>query len=85
MMEVDPSLRGLYPPIEPFEHGMLEAGDGHRVYWERCGNPVPRSLTIAARPGERRMPAAIEVGRAADFGVRRGQSEVSPSNNLQVR
>jgi proline iminopeptidase len=31
--------RGLYPPIEPFEHGLLEVGDGHRIYWERCGNP----------------------------------------------
>jgi len=29
----------LYPPIEPFETGMLDTGDGHSVYWERCGNP----------------------------------------------
>jgi proline iminopeptidase len=33
------TLAQLYPPIEPFEHGLLEVGDGHRVYWERCGNP----------------------------------------------
>jgi len=26
----------LFPSIEPFETGFLEA-DGHRVYWERCG------------------------------------------------
>jgi proline iminopeptidase len=32
-------LRKFYPPIEPFESGMLDVGDGHRVYWERCGNP----------------------------------------------
>jgi proline iminopeptidase len=31
--------RGLYPPVEPYEHGMLDVGDGHRVYWEMCGNP----------------------------------------------
>ncbi len=31
--------RGLYPPIEPFESGLLDVGDGHHVYWERCGNP----------------------------------------------
>ena len=30
-------LRGRYPPIEPFASGMLAAGDGHDVYWERCG------------------------------------------------
>lgn len=29
----------LYPPIEPYETGMMLAGDGHRVYWEQCGNP----------------------------------------------
>jgi proline iminopeptidase len=29
--------RTLYPPIEPFETGMLDVGDGHRLYWERCG------------------------------------------------
>jgi proline iminopeptidase len=28
----------LYPPIEPFEHGLLDVGDGARVYWEACGN-----------------------------------------------
>jgi proline iminopeptidase len=31
--------RGLYPPIEPFKSGMLDVGDGHRVYFERCGDP----------------------------------------------
>jgi proline iminopeptidase len=29
--------RGLYPPIEPFESGMLGVGGGHQIYWERCG------------------------------------------------
>jgi proline iminopeptidase len=32
-------MRESYPPIEPYEHGMLEVGDGHQVYWECCGNP----------------------------------------------
>ncbi len=32
-------MRTLYPPIEPYEHGWLDVGDGHRVYWELCGNP----------------------------------------------
>jgi proline iminopeptidase len=35
----DTSLRGLYPPIEPYDSGMLDVGDGHRVYWELCGTP----------------------------------------------
>ena len=32
-------LRTLYPPIEPYAHGMLPVGDGHEIYWEVCGNP----------------------------------------------
>ncbi|MFT0847571.1 prolyl aminopeptidase [Actinomycetaceae bacterium L2_0104] len=32
-------MRDLYPPIEPFDKGMLEVGDGHSIYWEVCGNP----------------------------------------------
>ncbi len=30
-------MTDLYPEIEPYEHGMLEAGDGNLVYWETCG------------------------------------------------
>ncbi|RYY05979.1 MAG: alpha/beta fold hydrolase, partial [Alphaproteobacteria bacterium] len=31
------ALRMLYPPIEPYETGMLDVGDGHVVYYERSG------------------------------------------------
>jgi len=34
-----PKRRTLYPPIEPYQTGMLDVGDGHRLYWELCGNP----------------------------------------------
>ncbi len=30
-------LRTFYPPIEPYDSGMLDVGDGHSIYWERCG------------------------------------------------
>ncbi|KQT88297.1 prolyl aminopeptidase [Aurantimonas sp. Leaf443] len=33
------TLRTLYPPIAPYESGMLEVGDGHRLYYERSGTP----------------------------------------------
>jgi proline iminopeptidase len=29
----------LYPEVAPFESGHLPVGDGHRIYWESCGNP----------------------------------------------
>jgi proline iminopeptidase len=32
-------MRTLYPPIEPYASGHLDVGDGHHVYWERCGTP----------------------------------------------
>jgi proline iminopeptidase len=28
-----------YPPIEPYEHGTLEVGDGQSIYWESVGCP----------------------------------------------
>lgn len=29
----------LYPPVDPFDQRMLDVGDGHKVYFEQCGNP----------------------------------------------
>ena len=34
-----PPRRGPYPPIEPYDSGHLDVGDGHRLAWELCGNP----------------------------------------------
>jgi proline iminopeptidase len=31
--------KALYPPIEPYDSGYLDVGDGHSVYYEQCGNP----------------------------------------------
>ncbi len=36
----------LYPPIEPYEHGMLEVGDGNSIYWELCGNPGGKPAVV---------------------------------------
>jgi proline iminopeptidase len=42
----------LYPPIEPYEHGMLDVGDGNEVYWEACGNPDGKAaLFVHGGPG----------------------------------
>lgn len=42
----------MYPVIEPFDSGMLEVGDGHRVYWEVCGNPEGKpALVLHGGPG----------------------------------
>jgi len=39
MDAMSPKRRTLYPAIEPYQTGMLDVGDGHRLYWELSGNP----------------------------------------------
>ena len=36
----------FYPEIEPYEHGMLDVGDGNLVYWELCGNPAGKPAVV---------------------------------------
>lgn len=49
----------LYPEIEPYDHGMLDVGDGHRVYWEVCGNPKGKpALVLHGGPGAGCTPRA---------------------------
>ncbi|WP_112133561.1 prolyl aminopeptidase [Glycomyces dulcitolivorans] len=45
-------MSDLYPPIEPYEHGMLDVGDGDLVYWEACGDPGGKpALVLHGGPG----------------------------------
>ena len=39
-------MRTFYPEIEPYDHGMLDVGEGHRVYWEMCGNPQGKPVVF---------------------------------------
>lgn len=59
-----------YPEIEPYEWGMLKVGDGHRVYWELCGNPNGKPAVVlhggpgsGCTPGSRRLfdPAQYQI------------------------
>jgi proline iminopeptidase len=60
----------MYPPIEPYAHGLLDVGDGQHVYWETCGNPAGRPALVVhggpgsgATPGWRRLfdPTAYRI------------------------
>lgn len=43
---------GQFPPIEPYDSGMLDVGAGQRVYWECCGNPKGKpALYLHGGPG----------------------------------
>jgi proline iminopeptidase len=42
----------MYPASEPYDHGWLETGDGHRVYWEACGDPDGKpAVVVHGGPG----------------------------------
>ncbi|MFF0141414.1 prolyl aminopeptidase [Streptomyces sp. NPDC005227] len=48
----------LYPETEPHDHGMLDVGDGNRVYWEACGNPDGKpALMLHGGPGSGCTPS----------------------------
>ncbi|HUC25308.1 MAG TPA: prolyl aminopeptidase [Streptosporangiaceae bacterium] len=43
----------LYPPIEPYAHGLLDVGDGNLIYWETSGNPDGKpALMVHGGPGQ---------------------------------
>jgi proline iminopeptidase len=41
-----------FPAIEPYDAGMLDVGDGQRVYWEVSGNPDGKpAVALHGGPG----------------------------------
>lgn len=60
----------LYPPVEPYASGLLDVGDGQRIYWEECGNPDGKPAVFlhggpggGSTPGQRRLfdPARYRI------------------------
>jgi proline iminopeptidase len=42
----------MHPPLQSFDHGWLNVGDGHAIYWEQCGHPgAPAALFVHGGPG----------------------------------
>jgi proline iminopeptidase len=77
---------GLYPPIEPYETGLLPVSDGHRLYWETVGTPggVPAVYLhggpgSSAQPGARRLfdPARYQAVLADQRGCGRSTPRAS--------
>jgi hypothetical protein len=41
-----------FPAIEPYDAGMLDVGDGQRIYWEVSGNPDGKpAVALHGGPG----------------------------------
>jgi proline iminopeptidase len=46
-----------FPPLEPFDHGLLDVGDGQLVYWEVSGDPEGKpALALHGGPGSGSTP-----------------------------
>jgi proline iminopeptidase len=63
-------MRFFYPPLPVLEDGMLDVGDGHRIYWEVSGNPGGKPVVVlhggpggGTSPLQRRLfdPAAYRI------------------------
>jgi proline iminopeptidase len=75
-----------FPAIEPYETGMLDVGDGQRIYWEASGNPAGRPVVAlhggpggGSRPGRRRWfdPAAYRIVQFDQRGCGRSTPPVA--------
>ncbi len=82
--------RTLYPPIEPFETGMLEVGGGHTLYWERCGTRGAKPVVFlhggpgsGCGPDQRRQfdPALYDILLFDQRGCGRSTPFASLENN----
>jgi proline iminopeptidase len=84
----------LYPAIEPYDHGMLDVGDGNRVYWEVCGNSNGKPAVVlhggpgsGCSTGVRRYfdPQAYQIVRFDQRGCGRSTPHASdPRTDLSV-
>jgi proline iminopeptidase len=46
-----------YPPIEPYETGMLDVGDGQSIHWEVAGDPDGKpAVALHGGPGSGSTP-----------------------------
>jgi proline iminopeptidase len=51
-------LRDIYAPLEPYDQGALDVGDGHRIYYEQSGNPEDKpAVFVHGGPGGGTAPA----------------------------
>jgi proline iminopeptidase len=60
-------VREPYPPVEPYDSGLLDVGDGNLVYWECSGNPDGKpALVVHGGPGSGSNPRSrsfLDPGR----------------------
>ncbi|MCB9962737.1 MAG: prolyl aminopeptidase [Hyphomonas sp.] len=83
------TLRTLYPEIEPYASGHLDVGDGHSVYWERCGTPGAKpAVFLHGGPGGGISPSHRRVFDPALYDIllfdQRGCGKSTPNASLEA-
>ncbi len=82
-------LRGLYPDVAPFDSGMLDVGDGHTIYWERCGTKGAKpAVFLHGGPGGAILPKHRCLFDPAKYDVllfdQRGCGRSTPHAELEA-
>ena len=82
-------LRTLYPPIQPYASGMLDVGDGHSIYYERCGTPGSKpAVFLHGGPGAGITPDYRRLFDPATYDVmlfdQRGCGRSTPHAALEA-
>lgn len=80
--------RTLYPEIEPFDSGMLEVGDGHTLYWERCGTKGAKPVVfLHGGPGSGISPSQRQQFDPTKYDIllfdQRGCGKSTPFASLE--
>ncbi len=79
----------LYPSVEPYAAGRFAVGDGHDLYWERCGTPGAKpAVFLHGGPGSGTMPFHRRLFDPARYDVllfdQRGAGRSTPQGGLQA-
>ncbi|MEU6558909.1 prolyl aminopeptidase [Nocardia nova] len=86
-------MRTLYPSLEPRRDGMLDVGDGQRIYWEESGNPDGKPVVFlhggpggGTDPAHRRFfdPAAYRIVLFDQRGCGRSTPHVAEGASLDT-
>lgn len=82
-------LRTLYPSLEPYETGMLDTGEGHQIYYERCGTPgATPAVFLHGGPGGGISPTHRRLFDPARYDVllfdQRGCGRSTPHAGLEA-
>ncbi|WP_338846390.1 prolyl aminopeptidase [Massilia sp. W12] len=78
----------LFPPLEPYRHGMLPVDEIHTIYWEECGNPQGQPvLFLHGGPGAGCSPAHRRFFDPAHYRIvlfdQRGAGRSTPLGEIR--